>query len=62
MIKISKDPRKVPEWLKCKKTMIPDFVAENPKVRMIKPYNIFKLIVQGLINKYRDWYKNIYIR
>lgn len=32
MIKISKDPEKVPEWLKCKKTMIPDFVAEDPKV------------------------------
>lgn len=31
MVKISKDPGKVPEWLKCKKTMIPDFVAENPK-------------------------------
>lgn len=31
MIKISKDREKVPEWLKCKKTMIPDFVAENPK-------------------------------
>ncbi|CAH1732759.1 unnamed protein product [Aphis gossypii] len=31
MIKISKDPEKVPEWLKCNKTMIPDFVAEDPK-------------------------------
>lgn len=31
MIKISKDPEKVPEWLKCTKTMIPDFVAEDPK-------------------------------
>lgn len=32
MIKISKDPEKVPAWLKCTKTMIPDFVAEDPKV------------------------------
>jgi len=32
MIKISKDPEKVPEWLKCNRTMIPDFVAEDPKV------------------------------
>lgn len=31
MVKISKDPGKVPEWLKCNKTMIPDFIAENPK-------------------------------
>jgi len=36
MIKISKDPEKVPEWLKCTKTMIPDFVAEDPKVCMKK--------------------------
>lgn len=34
MIKISKDPEKVPKWLKCTKTMIPDFVAEDPKVCM----------------------------
>lgn len=32
MIKISRDPGKVPRWLKCKKNMIPDFVAEDPKV------------------------------
>jgi len=36
MIKISKDPEKVPDWLKCNKTMIPDFVAEDPKVCMTK--------------------------
>jgi len=54
MIKISKDPRKVPNWLNCKKTMIPDFVAENPKVCITNPYNIFKLIVRSIINKYGD--------
>ncbi|KAF2900759.1 hypothetical protein ILUMI_05427 [Ignelater luminosus] len=31
MVEISADPTKVPSWLKCTKTMIPDFVAENPK-------------------------------
>ncbi|XP_050438393.1 DNA ligase 3 isoform X3 [Adelges cooleyi] len=31
MVKISKDADKVPRWLKCTKTMIPDFVAEDPK-------------------------------
>lgn len=30
MVKISKDPTKVPSWLKCNKPMIPDFVASNP--------------------------------
>jgi len=38
MIKISRDPEKVPEWLKCTKTMIPDFVAEDPKVCMKKTF------------------------
>jgi DNA ligase-3 len=33
MIKISKEPSKVPVWLSCTKTMIPDFVARDPKVR-----------------------------
>lgn len=32
MVKISKDASKVPPWLKCTKTMIPDFVAKDPKV------------------------------
>ncbi|XP_078046175.1 DNA ligase 3 [Augochlora pura] len=31
MIKIGKDPSKVPSWLKAKKPMIPDFVARDPK-------------------------------
>lgn len=45
MIKISKDPEKVPEWLKCKKTMIPDFVAEDPKVCINKLKQLHKLIL-----------------
>lgn len=32
MIKISKDPTKVPRWLRANKPMIPDFVAKDPKV------------------------------
>ncbi|XP_076369720.1 DNA ligase 3 [Tachypleus tridentatus] len=31
MKKISKDPSKVPAWLKVNKTLIPDFVANDPK-------------------------------
>lgn len=31
MIEIKCDSTKVPSWLKCTKTMIPDFVAEDPK-------------------------------
>ncbi|XP_066998316.2 DNA ligase 3 isoform X2 [Anabrus simplex] len=31
MKKISRDPSQVPSWLKCTKTMIPDFVAKDPK-------------------------------
>lgn len=31
MEKISCDPSKVPSWLKCTKTMVPDFVAKDPK-------------------------------
>lgn len=31
VIKISKDINKVPDWLKCTKTMIPDFIAKDPK-------------------------------
>ncbi|KAL1138090.1 hypothetical protein AAG570_009785 [Ranatra chinensis] len=31
MVKISKDSLKVPPWLKCNKTMVPDFVAKDPK-------------------------------
>lgn len=31
VIKISKDPSKTPSWLNCTKTMIPDFVAVDPK-------------------------------
>lgn len=33
MIKISKEASKLPDWLSCTKTMIPDFVARDPKVR-----------------------------
>ncbi|XP_069690726.1 DNA ligase 3 [Periplaneta americana] len=31
MIKISKEASKVPDWLLCTKTMIPDFVARDPE-------------------------------
>ncbi|KAJ9577033.1 hypothetical protein L9F63_006381 [Diploptera punctata] len=31
MVKISKEASKVPDWLICTKTMIPDFVARDPK-------------------------------
>ncbi|XP_076632497.1 DNA ligase 3 [Colletes latitarsis] len=31
MVKISKDPGKVPPWLRANKPMIPDFVARDPK-------------------------------
>lgn len=31
MIKIGKDPNKVPQWLRANKPMIPDFVARDPK-------------------------------
>ncbi|CAG9579688.1 unnamed protein product [Danaus chrysippus] len=31
MVKISQDSNKVPNWLDCKKGMIPDFVAVDPK-------------------------------
>lgn len=35
MVKISKDPSKVPPWLNCTKTMIPDFVAKDPKAQPV---------------------------
>ncbi|XP_075237081.1 DNA ligase 3 isoform X2 [Lycorma delicatula] len=35
MVKISKDQTKVPDWLLCTKTMIPDFVARNPKAQPV---------------------------
>lgn len=31
MDKISGDPGKVPRWLNCTRTMVPDFVARDPK-------------------------------
>lgn len=31
MIKISSNPAKVPDWLVCNRTMVPDFVAKDPK-------------------------------
>jgi DNA ligase-3 len=31
MVKISSDASKVPNWLRCTKTMVPDFVARDPK-------------------------------
>ncbi|XP_076451969.1 DNA ligase 3-like [Babylonia areolata] len=31
MVKISKDPRKVPAWLSIKKQVVPDFVVADPK-------------------------------
>lgn len=41
MIKISKEASKVPDWLICTKTMIPDFVARDPKVRLLSKYNLY---------------------
>ncbi|RZF40363.1 hypothetical protein LSTR_LSTR008793 [Laodelphax striatellus] len=35
MIKISKDQTKVPDWLNCTKTMVPDFVAKDPKAQPV---------------------------
>ncbi|XP_065157594.1 DNA ligase 3 [Atheta coriaria] len=35
MVKISSDPNKVPNWLKCTRTMVPDFVAEDPKAQPV---------------------------
>lgn len=34
MMKISQDADRVPIWLKCNKSMVPDFVAADPKVRI----------------------------
>ncbi|KAK6630885.1 hypothetical protein RUM44_003055 [Polyplax serrata] len=31
VVKISKDPSKIPSWLNCTRTMVPDFVAVDPK-------------------------------
>uniref|UniRef100_A0A1Y1KHU9 DNA ligase n=1 Tax=Photinus pyralis TaxID=7054 RepID=A0A1Y1KHU9_PHOPY len=31
MVKINSEPANVPAWLKCTRTMIPDFVAEDPR-------------------------------
>lgn len=35
MVKISREPSKVPDWLNCSKVMIPDFVARDPKAQPI---------------------------
>lgn len=35
MVKISKDMSKVPSWLSCTKTMVPDFVAQDPKAQPV---------------------------
>lgn len=35
MIKISCDASKLPIWLKCTKTMVPDFVAKDPKAQPV---------------------------
>ncbi|XP_039279547.1 DNA ligase 3 [Nilaparvata lugens] len=35
MVKISKDQTKVPDWLNCTKTMVPDFVARDPKAQPV---------------------------
>lgn len=35
MVKISKDMSKVPSWLSCTKTMVPDFVARDPKAQPV---------------------------
>lgn len=34
MIKISKDPGLLPNWIKANKPMIPDFIAKDPKVHL----------------------------
>lgn len=35
MVKINCDPTKVPSWLKCSKTMTPDFVAKDPRCQPV---------------------------
>ena len=35
MIKIGKDARKVPSWLLCNKSVIPDFVVKDPKTSQV---------------------------
>lgn len=35
MVKISRDLNKVPDWLNVTRTMVPDFVARDPKVKHI---------------------------
>lgn len=32
MVKIGKDPKLVPKWLKVNKAMVPDFIVKDPKV------------------------------
>lgn len=34
MVKISKDPQKIPSWLKANKQMYPDFISQEPKVSL----------------------------
>ena len=45
MVKIGKDPSKVPTWLRANKPMIPDFVARDPKVR-VSTEQVYLPIVQ----------------
>ncbi|NXR11066.1 DNLI3 ligase, partial [Semnornis frantzii] len=35
MVKISKDPSKIPRWLKINKIYYPDFIVPDPKVRAL---------------------------
>uniref|UniRef100_A0A1B6C8P5 DNA ligase n=1 Tax=Clastoptera arizonana TaxID=38151 RepID=A0A1B6C8P5_9HEMI len=35
MVKISKNVSRVPDWLNCTKTMVPDFVARDPKAQPV---------------------------
>nr|CAD7197816.1 unnamed protein product [Timema douglasi] len=49
MVKISKDASKVPDWLLCTKTMIPDFVAKDPKVVGTIPFPPTVAHVAGII-------------
>ena len=49
MVKISQDADRVPSWLKCTKTMIPDFVCADPKVSC--DLNAFSIVAIIAITK-----------
>lgn len=49
MIKIGKNPTKVPRWLRANKPMIPDFVAKDPKV--LSGYNLVRVSAKSGSNE-----------